>query len=125
MTLSLVIGNLERMHSSVSVITAVVVTVVLFLLGYARAVWVRARRDYRTTKAAVKPLRKLLWLAIWRTLKVGAAARRGVRGDRDLVRAGRPRSQEHAVDPCQDCAGDAAGAALNVPGWVASLLSVG
>jgi ABC-type Fe3+ transport system permease subunit len=62
------------MHSGVSVVTALVVTVVLFSLGYARAVWVRARRDYRTTKAAVKPLRKSMWSAIWRALRIALGA---------------------------------------------------
>jgi ABC-type Fe3+ transport system permease subunit len=62
------------MHSGTSVGTAVVVTVVLFSLGYARAVWVRAKRDYKNTKAAVKPLRKLMWLAIWRTFQIGLGA---------------------------------------------------
>jgi ABC-type Fe3+ transport system permease subunit len=62
------------MHSGVSVVTALVVTVVLFSLGYARAVWVRAKRDYRNTKAAVKPLRKALWSAIWRALRIAVGA---------------------------------------------------
>lgn len=62
------------MHSSTSLVTALVVTGALFSLGYARAVWVRAKRDYKTTQAAVKPLRKLMWLAIWRAFKIGVGA---------------------------------------------------
>lgn len=67
-------GHSWYMHSGISLVTAVVVTGVLFSLGYARAVWVRAKRDYKTTKAAVKPLRKSLWLAIWRAFKIGVGA---------------------------------------------------
>jgi ABC-type Fe3+ transport system permease subunit len=62
------------MHSGISVVTALVVTVVLFSLGYARAVWVRAKRDYQTRKAAVKPLRKSTWSAIWRAFRIGLGA---------------------------------------------------
>lgn len=62
------------MHSGISLVTALVVSAALFSLGYARAVWVRARRDYKTTKAAVPTLRKAVWSAIWKTIRIGVGA---------------------------------------------------
>lgn len=58
-------------HSNVSLLTAILIATFLFLLGYARAVWVRARKDYKATKAAVKPLRKAMWGSIWMFTKIG------------------------------------------------------
>lgn len=58
--------------SASSLLTFLLIGSVLFGLGFARAVWVRAKRDYLTTKAAVKPLRKALWQSIWQTIKIGA-----------------------------------------------------
>jgi ABC-type Fe3+ transport system permease subunit len=45
---------------------------VIYLLGYLRAVMHRANRDYKTTKAAVKPLRKGFWRAWWAAVRIGA-----------------------------------------------------
>lgn len=59
-------------NSHVSLLTYLGVAAFLVMLGYARAVWVRAKDDYQKTKAAVKPLRKAMWLSIWTTIKIGA-----------------------------------------------------
>src|ERR1051325_486108 len=58
--------------SSYSLLTYVLAGALLFSFGYARAVWVRARKDYRSTRDAVKPLRKAMWTTIWKALKLGA-----------------------------------------------------
>lgn len=58
-------------HSNVSLLTALIVTTIVFLLGYARAVMARANRDYKNTKAAVKPLRKAFWSSTWTVLRIG------------------------------------------------------
>jgi hypothetical protein len=44
----------------------------IYLFGYLRAVLHRANRDYKTTKAAVKPLRKAFWVAWLAALRIGA-----------------------------------------------------
>ena len=53
-------------HSSVSLLTALIFTVVVFLLGAAWAVMRRANKDYKTLKNAVKPARKTFWSTFWR-----------------------------------------------------------
>jgi ABC-type Fe3+ transport system permease subunit len=59
-------------HSStIALLTFVVGGWLLFTFGYARAVWVRARRDYRTTKAAVPTLRQAMWKSIGKAIQVG------------------------------------------------------
>jgi len=44
----------------------------IYLFGYLRAVMHRANRDYKTTKAAAKPLRKAFWAAWSAALRAGA-----------------------------------------------------
>jgi hypothetical protein len=44
----------------------------IYLFGYLRAVMHRANRDYKSTKAAVKPLRKGFWAAWFAALRTGA-----------------------------------------------------
>ena len=44
----------------------------IYLFGYLRAVMHRANRDYKTTKAAVKPLRKAFWSSWYAALRTGA-----------------------------------------------------
>lgn len=44
----------------------------IYLFGYLRAVMHRANRDYKTTKAAVKPMRKKFWSAWLAALRTGA-----------------------------------------------------
>lgn len=62
-------------HSSMTaLLTFVVAGWLLFSVGYARAVWVRARRDYRTTKAAVPALRQAMWKSIGKAIKFGLLA---------------------------------------------------
>lgn len=61
----------EATASTSSLLTFLLVGGLLFSLGFARAVWVRAKKDYLSTKAAVKPLRKALWQSIWTAVKVG------------------------------------------------------
>jgi hypothetical protein len=58
-------------HANVSLLTALTVTAIVFMLGYARAVMARANRDYKNTKAAVKPLQKAFWSSTWTVLKIG------------------------------------------------------
>lgn len=58
--------------SSSSFLTFLLLGGLIFTFGYARAVWVRARKDYKATKAAVKPLRKAMWTAIWNATRLGA-----------------------------------------------------
>ncbi|MEU8613128.1 hypothetical protein AB0C29_34615, partial [Actinoplanes sp. NPDC048791] len=43
----------------------------IYLFGYLRAVLHRANRDYKATKAAVKPLRKSFWAAWVAALRTG------------------------------------------------------
>ncbi len=57
--------------SSYSLLTYVLAAALLFSFGYARAVWVRAKSDYTKTRDAVKPLRKDMWRAIFKALKLG------------------------------------------------------
>jgi len=62
--------------TSNDIVAPVVVIVLLiastfYLFGYRRAVMHRANRDYKTTKAAVKPLRKGFWTAWWAAVKIG------------------------------------------------------
>jgi hypothetical protein len=59
------------MYGGVSLLTALIVLAFAFSLGYARAVWVRARADYKRTKAAVPGLRKDAWRAVWATMRIG------------------------------------------------------
>jgi cytochrome bd-type quinol oxidase subunit 2 len=58
-------------HSSVSLLTALIFTVVVFLLGAAWAAMRRANKDYKTLKNAVKPARKTFWSAFFAMVKVG------------------------------------------------------
>jgi hypothetical protein len=44
----------------------------IYLFGYLRAVMHRANKDYKSTKAAVKPLRKNFWAAWYAALRTGA-----------------------------------------------------
>lgn len=44
----------------------------IYLFGYLRAVMHRANRDYKNTKAAVKPLRKGFWAAWYAAARTGA-----------------------------------------------------
>ncbi len=57
--------------SSSSFLTYLLAGALIFAFGYARAVWVRARKDYKATKAAVKPLRKAMWGSIFVALRLG------------------------------------------------------
>lgn len=57
--------------SSSSFLTYLLIGALIFSFGYARAVWVRARKDYKATKAAVKPLRKAMWSSIGKALRLG------------------------------------------------------
>jgi hypothetical protein len=43
----------------------------VYLFGYLRAVMHRANRDYKSTKAAVKPLRKAFWSSWLAALRTG------------------------------------------------------
>jgi hypothetical protein len=54
-----------------STVVLILIGSTVFGLGYAVAVMKRARKDYRTTKAAVPALRKSFWLAVMSMLKVG------------------------------------------------------
>jgi cytochrome bd-type quinol oxidase subunit 2 len=58
-------------HSSVSLLTALIVTVIVFLLGAAWAVMKRANRDYKTIKNSVRPARKNFWASFRTTVKFG------------------------------------------------------
>jgi heme/copper-type cytochrome/quinol oxidase subunit 2 len=82
MTASLPIGTLSRMWMAaeqepksypaiVVVLIVLVVAGVIYLFGYVRAIMHRANKDYKATKAAVKPLRKAFWLSWWTATKVG------------------------------------------------------
>lgn len=44
----------------------------IYLFGYLRAVMHRANKDYKSTKAAVKPLRKAFWSSWLAALRIGA-----------------------------------------------------
>lgn len=57
--------------SGSSLLTFLLIGGIIFSFGYARAVWKRAKKDYLSTKAAVKPLRKAMWASIWTTIKIG------------------------------------------------------
>lgn len=57
--------------STSSLLTFLLIGALLFSFGFARAVWVRAKKDYLSTKAAVKPLRKAMWSSIMQALKLG------------------------------------------------------
>jgi cytochrome bd-type quinol oxidase subunit 2 len=58
-------------HSSVSLLTALIVTVIVFLLGAAWAVMRRANRDYKTIKNSVGPARKSFWASFRTMVKFG------------------------------------------------------
>lgn len=61
----------EASASGSSLLTFLLLGSLIFSFGYARAVWVRARKDYLSTKAAVKPLQTAMWKSIWTAVKVG------------------------------------------------------
>ena len=58
--------------SRAALLSALLVIAAGTVFGYHRAVTVRARADYRSTKAAVKPLHRAYWRSLWRTIKAGA-----------------------------------------------------
>lgn len=65
-------SNLENQHTSLTVLVIVLlIAAVIYVFGYLRAVMHRANKDYKATKAAVKPLRKAFWGAWWSALKLG------------------------------------------------------
>lgn len=51
---------------------------IIYTFGYLRAVMHRANKDYKTTKAAVKPLRKDFWGAWWKAVKIGTLVGIGI-----------------------------------------------
>lgn len=58
-------------HSSVSLLTAVIAGIVLFLLGVA---WTRmrsARGNYAVAKSGVGPARKAMWVSVIGVVKIG------------------------------------------------------
>jgi hypothetical protein len=58
-------------NSSVSLMTAIVTAIVVFLLGIAWASVRGARNTYRTAKSGVGTARKTYWSALGSILKVG------------------------------------------------------
>lgn len=62
------------MNSGVSTVTAAVVAVVAYVIGYAHAVTRRALADWRTNKAGMREKRKLFFFGLWRLTWVGAIA---------------------------------------------------
>jgi O-antigen ligase len=63
-------------NSSVSLLTALITAVIVFLLGGAWARMRGASKAYKTIKAGVKPARHIFWGNVGKVLKiaVGAAA---------------------------------------------------
>lgn len=67
-------NNVTNGHVSIPVFVIVLlIGGVIYVFGYLRAVMHRANKDYKATKAAVKPLRKAFWAALWSVFKVGVA----------------------------------------------------
>ncbi len=65
-------GTLVGMpHSTVSLLTLLVVGGVLVAFGYAWAVMKRANKDYKTTKKAVSSMRKGFWSSLWVVVRLG------------------------------------------------------
>lgn len=60
--------------SGPSFLTYVLAASLLIGFGAARAVWRRARKDYDSTRQAVKDLRKAKWQALWSAIKLGTFA---------------------------------------------------
>ncbi len=58
-------------NSSVSLLTAVIVGVILFLLGVAWTRMKSARGNYKTIKNSVGPARKAMWVGVGGVVKVG------------------------------------------------------
>jgi hypothetical protein len=58
-------------NSSVSLVTAVVTAIIVFLLGVAWSSVRGANKAYKTIKAGVKPARKAFWGSVGGVLKVG------------------------------------------------------
>lgn len=65
-------SDLNNGHVSITVLLVVlVIGAAIYGVGYAQAVMHRANKDYKATKAAVKPLRKGFWKAWWAAVKIG------------------------------------------------------
>lgn len=63
--MTLAVGNPQGPVVSAPVLVVLLIGgSVIYALGYAHAVWRRARMDYRATKAAVPRLRKAKW-TLW------------------------------------------------------------
>jgi ABC-type Fe3+ transport system permease subunit len=58
-------------NSSVSLMTAIVTAIIVFLLGIAWATVKGARKSYRTAKGGVGAARKTYWSAMGGVIKVG------------------------------------------------------
>ena len=58
-------------NSSVSLLTAVIAGVILFLLGVAWTRMKSARGNYKTIKNSVGPARKAMWVSLGGVVKVG------------------------------------------------------
>jgi cytochrome bd-type quinol oxidase subunit 2 len=58
-------------NSTVSLMTAIVVAIVVFLLGVAWAAAKGARKNYQTIKGGVGPARKAYWAAVGGIVKIG------------------------------------------------------
>ena len=58
-------------NSSVSLMTAIVTAIIVFLLGIAWATVKGARKNYRTIKGGVGAARKSYWSALGGVIKVG------------------------------------------------------
>jgi ABC-type Fe3+ transport system permease subunit len=58
-------------NSSVSLLSALVAGIVLFLLGVAWARMRSARGAYTTIKSSVKPARRAMWVSIGGVVKIG------------------------------------------------------
>jgi hypothetical protein len=68
------LGAAQTTASGSSLLTYLLGGALLIGLGYARAQWVRARSDYKATKAAVKVLRKGWLAALWTFVKLAVLA---------------------------------------------------
>jgi xanthine/uracil permease len=62
------------LNSSVSLLTALVTGVIVFLLGVAWAAVRGSNRAYKTIKDSVKPARKTFWGSVWTLVKIGVGA---------------------------------------------------
>jgi ABC-type Fe3+ transport system permease subunit len=58
-------------NSGVSLMTAVVTAVIVFLLGVAWASVKGSNKAYKTIKAGVKPARKIFWSNVGGVIKIG------------------------------------------------------